>query len=109
MEHGSCGSTTHLSHTRMPSTGDHREPAASRHRALIVTATLIALAAWGGARDDAAPEVADPPVATTVPAAGPAPVVVTAKETALGTALVGPDGLTLYAFTNDIDASAHVP
>ena len=73
---------------------------------MVFAAGAVALAACGGGSDDAAPEVADPPVATTAQPAGPAPVVVTAKETALGTTLVGPDGLTLYAFTNDIDAQS---
>ena len=52
------------------------------------------------------PKWPSPPVATTAQPASPAPVVVTAKETPLGTTLVGPDGLTLYAFTNDIDAQS---
>jgi len=73
---------------------------------MVFAAGAVALAACGGGSDDAAPVVADPPVATTAQPAGPSPVVVTAKETPLGTALVGPDGLTLYAFTNDIDAQS---
>ena len=52
---------------------------------MVFAAGAVALAACGGGSDDAAPVVADPPVATTAQPAGPAPVVVTAKETALGT------------------------
>jgi predicted lipoprotein with Yx(FWY)xxD motif len=83
-------------------------------RTLLTTgAAALVLGACGG--DDPAPlsEPAAPatasaqPVATTQPAA-PAPVDAAVKisQTELGDVLSDPNGMTLYAFTNDVDAAS---
>jgi predicted lipoprotein with Yx(FWY)xxD motif len=75
---------------------------------LLAAATLtLGLAACGG--DDAAPAAA--PVAEATEPAGPTAaagqeVVVKAAQSPLGKILVGHDGMTLYGFTNDVDAKS---
>jgi predicted lipoprotein with Yx(FWY)xxD motif len=77
-------------------------------RALIATMLVAATALAGCAGTGATTTGADAPPATDVtgsqppsgsPAAGPA---VKLAQTSLGKVLVGPEGLTLYGFTNDI-------
>lgn len=85
-----------------------------RTRSIVLATGLglsLTLAACGG--DDQAEVAASPAVAdgsadadATTPSTNPAPATidVLAGETELGPVLVGPDGRTLYGFTNDVDA-----
>jgi len=85
-----------------------------RTRSIVLATGLglsLTLAACGG---DDQTEVAAPPAvadgsataddATPSTAPAPATIDVLAGETDLGSVLVGPDGRTLYGFTNDVDA-----
>ncbi|MEM7272155.1 MAG: hypothetical protein AAF547_03655 [Actinomycetota bacterium] len=66
----------------------------------------LALAACGA---DAADEVAvtdAQPAAAEAPADTPVTIDVLSAQTELGTVLVGPDGRTLYGFTNDVQAAS---
>lgn len=82
-----------------------------RTHLLAATAGLAMLIAACGGTDDAGSDVQpDAGAATTAPSpdesAAPtgSPVDVLAGQSDLGPILVGPDGLTLYGFTNDVDA-----
>lgn len=90
-----------------------------------LTATAAVATACGGGDDDngdgngaVTPPAQTPAVSATEPAAEPTapeagetapagdgPTLSTAEDPALGTILVGPDGLTLYTFTNDTAGS----
>lgn len=75
-------------------------------RTTLVAAAIgaaLLLAACGGSNDA---EVVATPAETPAPAAdsGPVAIDVLSGDTSLGPVLVGPDGHTLYAFTNDIEA-----
>jgi len=87
-------------------------PTTATRRALAALGGLtLVLAACGGS-DTAQPAVQAEPVASTIATAEPtaAPAVVTpaatAGTTALGDVLVGERGLTLYGFTNDVEATS---
>ncbi len=75
-------------------------------RRLALGAAAIALAVSACGSDSSEADQAAAPVTAAAPAAAPTPgsVDVLAAETELGSILVGPDGRTLYGFTNDIDA-----
>ncbi len=69
-------------------------------------ALALILAACGG---ETAVETTQPAVAAQDPApaaATPAAIDVKLGETGLGDVLTGPEGLTLYGFTNDVDATS---
>ncbi|HEY8543580.1 MAG TPA: hypothetical protein VIL36_00980 [Acidimicrobiales bacterium] len=73
-------------------------------RALAAAATLALLAACGGKGDDSTETAPFPPQdAGQESASSGDAVAVKSATTDLGEILVGPDGLTLYGFTNDID------
>ncbi|MEL6894069.1 MAG: hypothetical protein AAFP84_20940 [Actinomycetota bacterium] len=92
-----------------------RPRARTRRRVAVIGAgAAIALAACGS-DSDATPATEPAPQATAAPAAEPAAApapadaapsiaAVTAATTDLGEVLVGDRGLTLYGFTNDVDA-----
>lgn len=68
---------------------------------VLVAAALVALA--GCASNDGGGAVTPAPAAEAPPAAAPgATVAVTSAQTDLGQILAGPDGRTLYGFTNDV-------
>lgn len=91
----------------------HRFTRRLRRTGLALAGASLVLAACGGS-DSATPATVDetpatqpaeaaPPTDAAAPAAVPA---VTIGATPLGDALVGERGLTLYGFTNDVDAAS---
>jgi predicted lipoprotein with Yx(FWY)xxD motif len=75
----------------------------------LVALATVGLAACGGGSDDAtsapAPAPAESPA--PAPASSPvAPVAVKVADTEAGEILIGPDGKTLYGFTNDVAATS---
>ncbi len=68
--------------------------------------TLLLAACGGGdtTTDVAAPSDVAQAAAAPAESAAPASIDVLSGDTSLGPVLVGPDGLTLYGFTNDVDA-----
>ncbi|MEM9746294.1 MAG: hypothetical protein AAF945_06340, partial [Actinomycetota bacterium] len=104
--------TTPPTRTADPSqNGRHRRPARARV-AVGLTAAALVFAACGGSDDSATPApvadaagAAEAPVTTAAPApASPATPSATGTDSELGEILAGENGLTLYGFTNDIDA-----
>ncbi|MEM9561752.1 MAG: hypothetical protein AAGA93_03980 [Actinomycetota bacterium] len=78
-----------------------------RLTALVAGLALVAAACGSDAEPEAATTDAAAPAGTAAPAADqPATIDVLAGESDLGQILVGPDGLTLYGFTNDVDAAS---
>lgn len=84
-----------------------------RTMAGALSALALALSACGGTGESAGP--VEVPATTAAPALtqAPAPVAtaptaidVKAGESPLGDLLTGPEGLTLYGFTNDVDATS---
>ncbi|MEM9562092.1 MAG: hypothetical protein AAGA93_05725 [Actinomycetota bacterium] len=82
-----------------------------RFRTPALASTLglaLVLAACGGGDDTTtvAPAAADPAAAEAAAPVddGPATIDVLSGDSAIGPILVGPDGLSLYGFTNDVDA-----
>ena len=77
-------------------------------RSKILAATIglaLTLAACGESSNDTESAAAEAPVVESQSAAdGTTPVDVLAGESSLGSILTGPDGRTLYGFTNDVDA-----
>jgi predicted lipoprotein with Yx(FWY)xxD motif len=71
---------------------------------------ILGLAACGGGASGDAAEAGGAGSTTTTAAAAPAQagdtVAVKTAETELGNILVGPNGLTLYGFTNDVDGQS---
>ena len=76
-----------------------------RSKILAATTGLaLLLAACGEDSTGTESAASEGPVAEARPADAPTPVDVLAGESSLGPILVGPDGRTLYGFTNDVDA-----
>ncbi|MEM9714539.1 MAG: hypothetical protein AAGA17_20115, partial [Actinomycetota bacterium] len=77
----------------------------TRFAASLLAAGALALAACGGDDDSGDAAAAEPPPTTAAAApAVNAEIAVTAGTSSLGDILVGENGLTVYGFTNDIDA-----
>ncbi|MEM8746615.1 MAG: hypothetical protein AAGF91_07930, partial [Actinomycetota bacterium] len=105
--------TTPLTRTIADLSQNHpgRRPARARV-ALGLTAAALVFAACGGSDDSATPApvadaagAAEAPATTAAPAAAsPTTPSATGTDSELGEILAGENGLTLYGFTNDIDA-----
>ncbi|MEM9608012.1 MAG: hypothetical protein AAGA99_11370, partial [Actinomycetota bacterium] len=77
----------------------------TRFAAGLLAVGALTLAACGGDSDsDSSAAAAPPPTTAAAAPAVNAEIAVTAGTSSLGDILVGEDGLTVYGFTNDIDA-----